>query len=222
MSTEDMVKKLRRWREQNNLTQVDAARLLGVSQPYLSLLEKGARPLRRELRDRLNAVRPDGERRDTTDDRLTAQLSALGYPGFAHIDPARPAAEPTVVLLNALSQPTVDARVTEALPWLAREYADTMDWPWLVEQAKLRNLQNRLGFLIQLTNASGVSEPAMKDALNELDHARLLAEATFLWDSMPAPTRKLMRERRSPEAEHWNVLSLMQPGDSINAGQPAK
>lgn len=58
MSTEDMVTQLRRWREQNNLTQVDAARLLGVSQPYLSLLEKGVRPLRRELRDRINAVRP--------------------------------------------------------------------------------------------------------------------------------------------------------------------
>jgi transcriptional regulator with XRE-family HTH domain len=200
---------LRRWRERNNLTQVDAARLLGVSQPYLSLLEKGARPLRRRLRDRLNAVRPDGGEHDTTDDRLRAQLSALGYPGFAHVGPRRPAGEPAVVLLSALSQPTVDARVTEALPWLAREYAGTMDWSWLVQEAKLRNLQNRLGFLIQLANPSGMGKPAMKNALDELEKARLLAEATFCWDSMPATTRKWMRERRSPEAEHWNVVSLM-------------
>lgn len=216
MNTEETVTKLRRWRAQNNLTQVDAARLLGVSQPYLSLLEKGARPLRRELRDRLSVVRPDKGKHDTTDDRLRAQLSALGYPGFAHLDSARPAAEPAVVLLTALSQPTVDARVTEALPWLARQYADAINWSWLVEQAKLRNLQNRLGFLLQLANASDVGEPTMKDALDKLDKARLLAETTFCWDSMPAATRKLMRERRSPEAVHWNVVSLMNsegPGD---------
>jgi transcriptional regulator with XRE-family HTH domain len=217
-----MVTKLRRWREQNSLTQVDAAGLLGVSQPYLSLLEKGSRPLRRELRDRLNAVRSGRRERDTADDRLRAQLSALRYPGFAHIDAARPAAEPSVVLLNALSQPTVDARITEALPWLVREYAGTMDWCWLVRQAKLRNLQNRLGFLVQLANSSGASEPEMKEVLDELDKARLLAESTFLWDSMPAPTRKWMRERRSPEAQHWNVVSLMRPAGSIDGSDAAK
>ena len=216
-----MATKLRRWREQNNLTQVDAARLLGVSQPYLSLLEKGARPLRRELRDRLNAVHPDRTHHDTTDDRLRAQLSALGHHGFAHIEPARPAPEPAVVLLSALSQPTVDARITEALPWLAREYADTIDWSWLVQQAKLRDLQNRLGFLIQLASVAGIREPGMKDAWDELEKARLLAEATFCWDSMPAPTRKWMRERRSPEAEHWNVVSLMRPGGASDASQAA-
>lgn len=214
--------KLRRWREQSNLTQVDAARLLGVSQPYLSLLEKGARPLRRELQDRLNVVRRAEGNHDITDDHLRAQLSALGYPRFEHVDPARPAGEPAVVLLGALSQPTLDARITEALPWLAREYANTMAWSWLVEQAKLRNVQNRLGFLIQLANPSGVSEPAMKDALDELERARLLAESTFCWDSMPAPMRKWVRERRSPEAEHWNVVSLMgteAPGDTSEAAK---
>ena len=207
-----MVTKLRRWRAQNNLTQVDAARLLGVSQPYLSLLEKGARPVRRALRDRLNLIR-SGRMAHTTDDRLRAQLRALGYPGFVHIDPVRPSSEPVAVLLNALSQPTVDARISEALPWLAREYADVLDWPWLVQQAKLRNLQNRLGFLIQLANDPCRAEPAMKDALDDLERARLIAEATFCWDSMPLPTRKLMRARRSPEAAHWNVVSLMRSED---------
>ena len=38
------------------MTQVEAAALLGVSQPYLSLLEKGARPLTAELRSRLKAT----------------------------------------------------------------------------------------------------------------------------------------------------------------------
>ncbi len=221
----EMVTKLRRWREQNNFTQVEAARLLGVSQPYLSLLENGARPLRRGLRDRLNVVlsvvRPDVGTGYTTDDRLRTQLSALGYPGFAHVQPARPAPEPAVVLLDALSQPTVDARVAEALPWLAREYARTIDWSWLVRQAKLRNLQNRLGFLIQLVNATGAGGPATKDARDALEKARLLAESTFCWDSMPGPTRKWMRERRSPEAEHWNVVSLMRSEGSNDGSKSA-
>jgi hypothetical protein len=47
----------------------------------------------------------------------------------------------------------------------------------------------------------------------------LLAEATFCWDEMPDPTRKWMRERRSPEAEHWNVVSLMQPEDSTGGDE---
>jgi transcriptional regulator with XRE-family HTH domain len=220
MSAEKMVKKLRRWREKNNLTQVDAARLLGVSQAYVSLLEKGTRPLRHELRERLDAVRPRQAEHGTMDHRLRAQLSALGYPGFAHVDPVRPAPEPAVVLLNALSQPTVDARVTEALPWLAREYADSLDWAWLVQQAKLRNLQNRLGFLVQLSNPA--AEPGMQEALDELDDARLLAEATFCWDEMPDPTRKWMREHRSPDAEHWNVVSLMQSEDSTGAREVSR
>jgi transcriptional regulator with XRE-family HTH domain len=207
-----MVKKLRRWREQKNLTQVDAARLLGVSQPYLSLLEKGVRPVRRELQERIDLVRSETAEHVTMDDRLRAQLSALRYPGFAHVDPVRPAPEPAVVLLNALSQPTLDARVTEALPWLAREYANSLDWPWLVQQAKLRNLQNRLGFLAQLSNQA--AEPAMEDAIEALDKARLLAEATLCWDGMPNATRKWIRERRSPQAEHWNVVSLMRSEDS--------
>lgn len=212
-----MVRKLRRWREQNNLTQVDAARLLGVSQPYLSLMEKGMRPLRRELRDRLDAVRFSHVEPGTMSDRLRTQLSALGYPGFAHVDPVRPAPEPALVLLNALSQPTVDARVTEALPWLAREYAGSLDWLWLVQQAKLRNLQNRLGFLVQLSNPA--AEPAMQEAIEELDKARLLAEATFCWDGMPDATRKWIRERRLPQAEHWNVVSLMRSEDSADGHQ---
>jgi transcriptional regulator with XRE-family HTH domain len=38
------------FRKQNKRTQVQAARLLGVSQTYLSLLEKGKRPLTDDLR----------------------------------------------------------------------------------------------------------------------------------------------------------------------------
>jgi hypothetical protein len=126
------------------------------------------------------------------------------------------------VLVDALSQPTLDARVTEALPWLMCQYAGQMDWKWLIRQAKLRNLQNRLGFLTQLAMEARMGNPheaAMKRAIAELDAARLLAEATLCWDSMPASTRRWMREHRSPEAAHWNVVTRMRAeelGDVCN------
>jgi hypothetical protein len=180
-----------------------------VSQP--PALEKGARPLRDELRSRLTLI--PGPRRDqSTDDRFLAQLSALGYPGFAHVESARSVPEPGVVLVDALSQPTLDARVTEALPWVARHYAGELDWMLLVRQAKLHNLQNRMGFLIQLAVPSS---PEMQRALDELDEARLLAEATFRWDSMQPATRKWMRENRSSEAAHWNVVTRIRPEDLL-------
>ena len=73
-----------RWRKRNGLTQAAAASSLGVSQPYLSLLEKGARPLTAALRKRMKS---DGNQDEkwTSDDLFRAQLSGLGYPGFAHV-----------------------------------------------------------------------------------------------------------------------------------------
>jgi transcriptional regulator with XRE-family HTH domain len=78
-----------RWRKRNGLTQVRAASLLGVSQPYLSLLEKAARPLTAELRNRMKTS-ADKDLQGSSDDLFRAQLSALGYPGFAHVAKARP------------------------------------------------------------------------------------------------------------------------------------
>ncbi len=37
----------------------------------------------------------------------------------------------------------------EALVWVAVTYAD-LDWDWVVRQAKVGDLQNRLGFLVTL------------------------------------------------------------------------
>ena len=39
------------------------------------------------------------------------------------------------------------ARVTEALPWVLLTYTH-LDWAWLVDQVRLANCQNRLGFLL--------------------------------------------------------------------------
>src|ERR1700732_257146 len=108
-----MAANLQHWRKRNHLTQVDAAVLLGVSQTYLSLLEKGARPLTARLRSRLKAVHRT-RRSDSDDDRFRAQPSALGYPGFAHVRPARAKPGPDALLLSVLAAPDVDARLVEA------------------------------------------------------------------------------------------------------------
>jgi hypothetical protein len=73
----------------------------------------------------------------------------------------------------------------EALPWLLTTFQDQLDFGSMVRQAKLHNLQNRLGFLLQV---AGVDTPSGLLAVHELDRARLLREDTLCWDSMPAAT----------------------------------
>jgi len=206
-----MATTLQSWRKRNQLTQVDAANLLGVSQTYWSLLEKGARRTTPALRQRLQAAHrraPD----DTEAERIRAGLSALGYPAFAHTKPARSKPSPDSFLLSILAQPDVDARVVDALPWLVRNHAAQMDLPWLVRQAKLQNLQNRMGFIFREAAVDTVA-----GAIEELDRARLLQEATLCWDAMPAATRNWMRLNRSPSAAHWNILTRLRSDDDDHA-----
>jgi transcriptional regulator with XRE-family HTH domain len=209
-----MAVNLQDWRTRNKLTQLDAAALLGVSQTYLSLLESRARPLTAKLRNRLKAVQQT-HRPDSADDRFRAQLSTLGYPSFGHVTPARVKAGPDALLLSVLAAPDVDSRVVEALPWLIRRYARELDLDWLVRQAKLRNLQNRLGFLFQM---AGFETPEGPAAAAELAQARLLQEATLCWDSMPGATREWMRLNRSPLAEYWNIVTTLRPETPSHAG----
>jgi hypothetical protein len=115
---------------------------------------------------------------------------------------------PDILLLSVLAQPGADSRVVEALPWLVRRYAAQLDPAWLVRQAKLQNLQNRLGFVLQ---TAGVETPELTAAVRELERARLLQEATLCWDAMPAATRKWMRVNRPVLAAHWNVVTTLRP-----------
>lgn len=199
---------LQQWRKRNRLTQVEAATLLGVSQPYLSLIEKGLRPLTADLRSRMRTFTQTLPPRSTED--FPSQLSALGYPAFAHVPPRGARLSPESVLISILSQPDADARVVEALPWLIRTYQDLLDFPRLARQAKLLNLQNRLGFLLQI---AGTNSPALAAAKDTLDQARLLREDTLCWESMPAAAREWIRKHRSPVASHWNIVTTVPQAD---------
>ena len=215
---------LRDGRQRAGLTQVEAASRLGVSQPYLSQLECGrrrltarlARALRRlyGLPATLLPLPPEPPKRGAGNERSPAQLAALGYPGYAHVRPS-PQLNPAVVVLAALSEDDLDARVTEALPWVLVRYPE-LNWDWLATRAKLRNLQNRLGFLVAVARELAESHPEWSNAAKrltevekDLELARLAAETTLSRESMPPAERAWLRANRSPLAERWNVLTSL-------------
>jgi len=137
-------------------------------------------------------------------EKLSLQLTALGYPGFAHLR-AKARRNPAEVLLTALNAANLDNRVTEGLPWLALAYAD-MDWDWVVQNAKLLDRQNRLGFVVTLASqlASKTSEPQPFWKASGIPgcarRSRLVKEDTLCHDSLTEAERKWLRSNRPAEA----------------------
>jgi len=80
----------------------------------------------------LSSVSPENQWGAET---LSQQLAALEYPGFAYMRSHGPKRNPAEVLVDALSNDRLEARVLEALPWLLLRHSNT-DWAWLVEQAR--------------------------------------------------------------------------------------
>ncbi len=213
-------------REVARITQVVAARRLGLSQPYLSQLESGRRRLTAKVARRaaklyglsptVLPVPPESRRGSTR--ALPGQLAALGYPGYEHLRGSAPA-NPAAVVLDAISADDVDARVIAAVPWVLARYPD-LDWTWLVSKAKLRNAQNRLGYLTSLASElldrqrERATDPSrLRAALGELEKARLAAETTLAGESMAEAERKWLRANRPAAAVHWNVLTNLTAGD---------
>jgi transcriptional regulator with XRE-family HTH domain len=207
-------------------TQQQAAERLGVTQAYLSMVEHGRRALPSVLARKAVTILhasptalPLGEdwvSPSTDSDKLRSELAGLGYPGFAHVR-GRVRHNPAEVLLDALNKAELDTRVVEGLPWLAFKYAN-LDWDWAVQNAKLHDLQNRLGFVTTLAcqlSASQASrestdEPRfrrLKEYAAVLDRSRLAKEDTLCHDSLTEAERKWLRVNRPPEAAHWNLLT---------------
>ncbi len=204
-------------------SQVEAAARLGVSQPYLAMLESGTRRLTPNLARRAMkvyglspTVLPPSEpfsHHRVDAGTLADDLAGLGYPGFAYLRPRNwKPKNPTDVLLGALAQDDLEARLVEALPWLVVKYWP-LDREWLVREAKLRDLQNRLGFVVSLARrlAERAGDARKARALNELEteleRSRLAREDTLCKASLPEPERRWLAENRPEEAKHWNVLT---------------
>ena len=107
----------------------------------------------------------------------------------------------------------LETRLAEALPWVLLTYPD-LDWAWLISQAKLRDAQNRLGFLVAVAKVLAASRPELQPAVaqlvvveQQLERARLVREDTLCRDSMPAAERRWLETNRSPLARHWNLLT---------------
>lgn len=209
-------------RLQAGLTQKEAATALGVSQPYLSQLEMGQRPVTAELARaaaalyRLSATAlpiPEPPSKEEVADaaQLARQLSGLGYPGFQHLRPRK--ANPAAVVFEALLQDDLETRLAEALPWVLLTYPD-LDWSWLVRHVKLQDAQNRLGFLVAVAKGLATDKPEFETAFNrlsaieqQLERARLAREDTLCRESMPAAERRWLKTNRSALAQHWNLLT---------------
>lgn len=201
-----------------------AAKHLRLTQGYLSLLEKGARPVTDDLTERVVRVfglpaaglplKEDLARlTPVTDDNLTRELAAMGYAGFSHIKVASQLRNPAEVLVSALGSRNLDARVVEALPWLVSQVNDA-SWGEVVRAVKVKDLQNRLGFVTSLARLvaekRGQSKIAaqLKRRENALADSRLFKEDTLCADSSLTQTEeRWVRQNRTAEAEFWRVLS---------------
>jgi len=214
---------LKAGRTTKGLKQTQAAARLGVSQPYLAMLESGVRRLTPKLARRAMkvyglppTVLPHSQlvpRPGVNADTLVKDLAALGYPGFAHLrSPKQKPKNPSDVLLEGLAQHDLEARLVEALPWLVLKYWN-VDREWLVREAKQRNLQNRLGFVVHLARnlAERTHDEPKSLALNaleaELDRSRLVHEDTLCKASLREPERRWLEANRSDEAKHWNLVT---------------
>jgi transcriptional regulator with XRE-family HTH domain len=218
-------------RKQKGWNQQRAARRLGVSQTYLSLLEKGQRRVPEKLA--IRAVRVYGlseaqlpvssalgQASVADEGTLAAELAALGYPGFSHLNLKFKSIghkrNPAELLLSALGKDNLDSRLVEALPWVVLKFPD-MNWRWLANAAKVNDLQNRLGYVTnvarRLAESRGEREKAALLAAEEsaLERSRLVREDTLCHDSLTEVEKKWLRKNRPPEARHWRLLTDLRP-----------
>jgi transcriptional regulator with XRE-family HTH domain len=220
---------LKAGRKQSKLTQAAAASKLGVSQPYLSLLEKGHRDVPSNLaRKAATLYRLSPTVLPFTWDAMSGQvpvvpaqtmaedLGTLGYPGFSYLR-SRRKRNPVEVLFFALAQRDLEPRLTEALPWVVLHYTN-MDWQWLFTSAKQHDLQNRLGFVttfalrvLESRRPHGYDVELLTKCTDQLEQMRLAKEDTLCHESLSIAEREWLRERRSDDARHWNLLTDLSP-----------
>lgn len=196
--------------------------MLGVSQTYLSLMEKGLRPLGQRFTRKAARVFPVSPvdvpfTSDlwtvpaATNENLAADLAALKYPGFVHLK-AGCVRNPAEVLISALAAADLEARLVEALPWVVLKYSN-IDWKTLTTAAKVRDLQNRLGFMVSVARQYAEEKADFKKARflrkkeDELEPSRLLKEDTLCDARMTNAEERWLRERQSDIARRWRLLT---------------
>lgn len=211
-----MTEQLKKARQEHGWSQQQAAGRLGVTQAYVSMLEKGKRstaPLARKLMQVYElspTVLPVCEvRKSPTPDSLAHELALLGYPGFAHFRRKAKRVNPAEFLVSAVAQNNLEARVAEGLPWVVLRYPD-MPFDWLVREARVHNLQNRLGFVVTLARRAARGRTDLQPLEESLLDSKLVKEDSFCKE-LSEPERRWLREHRSEEAKQWHLLSDLRP-----------
>ncbi len=219
MTGQELLKarKLKKW------NQATAASRLGVSQPYLSLLERDGRLVTEKIARKAvklfglpaTALPLESDLENIVpieEATLAIELANLGYPKFAHLHNRKPKQNPARVLLTALSAEDLDSRIVEALPWLVLKFTD-LNWQKFIKAAKINDLQNRLGFVTstarELATGSGDDERArlLAEREAELEHSLLAREDTLCHDSLTDAEKRWLRDNRPAAAKRWRLLT---------------
>ncbi len=206
-----------------NWEQSQAATKLKVSQPYLSLLETGKRPITKKIARRAVSVfklppsvlpfENSAEISQTKADEntLSSNIAALGYPKFSHLKKSVKV-NPALILITTLKLDDLDSRIVEALPWLIYRFAD-MNWETIFLHAKMHDAQNRLGFLLSLAYHLAVNkgdtekQKILKNLLSDLEKSRLVREDSFRRTNLTEIEKNWLKTNRTKEARYWKVLS---------------
>ena|SRR3989454_2095212 len=211
-------------REKAEWTQAKLAMRLGVTQAYVSLMESGKRGVPPHLAHRLThlldlsptmlpVMTTSMSKERPTNEWFEAQLARLSYPGFAYRKRPGAMRHPAEVLLAGLAFDELEPRLVEALPWLLLHY-EGFDLERLVDGAKAKNLQNRLGFTVALARQVAERKQEFERRLPELRHfegalepSRLAREETFGQGHAHERLRAWLKRERSEAARHWNLLT---------------
>lgn len=215
---------LKQARKQAGWTQMRLAQGLGVTQGYVSLMEWGkrripdriARKAARLLRMPVSALPlppPEAVERPATIATIEAELARLGYPGLAYRKKHGEVLNPAAVLLKALALDNLEARLSEALPWLLLGFEE-LNFEALVVRAKAKDLQNRLGFTVALAREVAGRNSRYRHRAEELQRleealepSRLAREDTFGNREASERMSEWIREHRPEAAKHWNLLT---------------
>jgi hypothetical protein len=157
--------------------------------------------------------------------KLAENLAVLQYPGFQYLHSHVRQNNPAEVLLSGLNQKNLEARLGEAMFWLPLQYWD-MDAAWLVEHAKLHDLQNRLGFVVtvarrvseRLNSPDGDRTRRLQKLEAALNHSRLDREDFLFQAPRSDEEKKWLVENRTEDAKHWKLLTDWRPEHLQYAG----
>ena len=119
---------------------------------------------------------------------------------------------PAEVLLSALKSDNLDSRIAEALPWIIFNFPH-IDWHTVIKIAKINDLQNRLGFIVNLAEKLAAKSndsyklKIIRERRLELTNSRLWREDTLCNNSLTEVEKKWLKNNRSKEAKFWRILT---------------